>query len=612
MRVAAGLVAGLLLAPAGAAAADQKQIDAAIKKGTDWLRANHGKHGASHGIGATAMSGLALLEGGVPGGDPAVKAITAAVRDAAPTQTQTYQVALCLMYLDRYGEPGDQPLIQAMAVRLLAGQNPQGGWGYACVRTLSEEEAKALRGLKPAGAGLHPEVEKHAKAVKPPDPSQTTHGTDDNSNTQFAVIAVWLSRKHGVPADWVNGCLDRVERRFLTAQSATSGGWEYMPGREGSPSMHCAGLIALATGVARRDERKKDPPKKEAPKDPAPKDVPDDPFFQPPPKADPKADAGKPPARPLDARDLAVQRGLRGLGAHLAESARLGRGALVLDPKAGYGRHDLYFFWSVERVGVVYGMDKIGGVDWHPAGCRTLVLTQHPDGSWGGNELYGAEANTAFAVLFLCKSNLARDLSGRVQKEATTEMKAGLPAVPEPGPKSGGTAVVPKQDPTAPPLVLPGPAGSEAAVLAAQLLKSSDTDWAAILKRVRDAKGAVNTQALVAAIPRLDADRRREAREALAERLCRMTAATLRGMAKDEDPELRRGAVLAMAMKDDRDHVPDLVAALGDDEDLVIRAARAGLKSLTGEDFGPPTNATAGDKLLAATAWKEWAAKQKK
>ncbi len=61
---------------------------------------------------------------------------------------------------------------------------------------------------------------------------------------------------------------------------------------------------------------------------------------------------------------------------------------------------------------------------------------------------------------------------------------------------------------------------------------------------------------------------------ALAERLCRMSAATLRGMLKADDAELRRAAALACAMKDDKDHIPDLIAALEDKDGDVVKAAR--------------------------------------
>jgi hypothetical protein len=252
-------------------------------------------------------------------------------------------------------------------------------------------------------------------------------------------------------------------------------------------------------------------------------------------------------------------------------------------------------------------------VDWYEAGAHTLVHTQAQDGTWGGGSSgYGAEVNTSFAVLFLCKSNLARDLSGKVQKETATEMRAGTPPGLEPKASDVLGNTGPKADPLAPPPLLPGPTGSEAAILAGELLRAADKDWAKVLGKLRDSKGSVYTQALLGAVYRLDGQRRAAAREALAERLTRMTPATLREMAKNEDGELRRGAYLAMAMRDDKAFIPDLVAAISDEEDLVVRAARAGLKSLTGEDFGPGPNATAGEKKLASDSWKQWLGKQKK
>ena len=73
--------------------------------------------------------------------------------------------------------------------------------------------------------------------------------------------------------------------------------------------------------------------------------------------------------------------------------------------------------------------------------------------------------------------------------------------------------------------------------------------------------------------------------------------------------------ILAAALLTDQPlivrNVPDLVDALLDEEDLVVRAARASLKSLTGEDFGPAANATEAEKTLSATSWKQWLAKKK-
>ena len=65
-------------------------------------------------------------------------------------------------------------------------------------------------------------------------------------------------------------------------------------------------------------------------------------------------------------------------------------------------------------------------------------------------------------------------------------------------------------------------------------------------------------------------------------------------------------------MKDDKAHVPDLIERITDTDDLVVRAAKAGLKSLTSQDFGPDAGASDAQKRVAADAWKAWLAKQKK
>ena len=157
---AAGLL-GLFLASApGASAASQKEIDQALKNGTAALKARYGGNPgavplggttADYGIGPTALTGLALLEAGVPVTDASIKAITTQVRDASYTQYKTYQVSLCLMYLDRLGDPGDLPLIQMLAVRLLVGQSKEGGWSYECCAAPSAADVERLKGIAKDG-----------------------------------------------------------------------------------------------------------------------------------------------------------------------------------------------------------------------------------------------------------------------------------------------------------------------------------------------------------------------------------------------------------------------------------------------------------------------------
>src|SRR6185312_10529738 len=237
-----------------------------------------------------------------------------------------------VFFLDRLGDPADKARIQMLAVRLLAGQNANCGWSYDCIAPIAKNEERRLRnkldenqletgdkGAKPKGkepkakpaakghtetAGkLLPEIEHHRRTLVAAIGGKFAR--DDNSNTQFALLAVWISRKHGVS---IERSMQAVEKRFLNSQMP-SGGWPYSDriDIEGSPSMTCAGLLGLATAVGRREERRlKAEPKAAKPATP-PK--PDDPFFSPAaddPKPKPKAAPKEAPRKRLDQRDKAV------------------------------------------------------------------------------------------------------------------------------------------------------------------------------------------------------------------------------------------------------------------------------------------------------------------
>jgi HEAT repeat protein len=131
-----------------------------------------------------------------------------------------------------------------------------------------------------------------------------------------------------------------------------------------------------------------------------------------------------------------------------------------------------------------------------------------------------------------------------------------------------------------------------------------------VLARLRDTKGVEHTDALVLAIPKLEGSARHAARQALAQRLTRMTAATLRTMLQDDDAEVRRAAAVACGRKKAAEHVPDLLPLLDDPEVEVVQTARAALRALSGEDFGPDEDAEPAVKARAVTAWREWWRKQ--
>jgi HEAT repeat protein len=142
--------------------------------------------------------------------------------------------------------------------------------------------------------------------------------------------------------------------------------------------------------------------------------------------------------------------------------------------------------------------------------------------------------------------------------------------------------------------------------LAKELLQADSAKQERLVDSLRENKGPENTQALLEAIPMLEGDIKKKARDALAERMSRMTGATLRERLGDDDPEMRRAAALAVAMKEDTTHVPRLIEMLDDTEASVSRAAYAALKSLSGKDFGPPKDASKAARAEAVAAWKAW------
>ena len=153
--------------------------------------------------------------------------------------------------------------------------------------------------------------------------------------------------------------------------------------------------------------------------------------------------------------------------------------------------------------------------------------------------------------------------------------------------------------------------GTEVGRLAAELAQAAPGSRQEVVERYRDTKGVQYTEALALAIAREQGEARRQLREALAERLTRMTEETLGRYLEDEDAEVRRAAALGLAMRESKAHVRGLIGLLLDPEPSVQRAAHAALCSLSSQDFGPRVNATEAEKLDATARWRKWWAERR-
>jgi hypothetical protein len=415
-------------------AADQERVNQAIDRGVAYLKGRVAGGDPLMGRrGGPALVGLTLLACGVPADDPAVRTLVDRVRTGGDSEQMTYDLALSILFLDRLDEPADRELIRTFALRLVAGQNGSGGWSYQCpvlrgtdrdefldlLETLSpppgtgavasDPDGRTATGTSgpepgrvpssgatsspgrvvpsssprktPADARRRPSRETASAPLKSlavvrlqPGDKPNFQEISDNSNTQFAILALWVARKYGVP---VERTMALVDARFRTTQNA-DGSWGYNPrGRNWPDSMTCSGLLGLAVGrgVVRGDDARKD-----------------------------------------SASDPAIARGLRFLGNRIGRPVEGAGGR----PRRGTGRivganahGDLYFLWSVERVAVVYDLRTIADKDWYAWGAQLLVDHQNPDGSWRDN--FHETIDTCFALLFLKRVNVAQDLTATLR-----------------------------------------------------------------------------------------------------------------------------------------------------------------------------------------------------
>jgi hypothetical protein len=372
----------------------QARINKAIDKGVEYLKA---AQSPSEGCwrygndtpGATALAGWALLESGVPADDKAIQRAADYVRKDAVAMRKNYHISLALLFLDRLADARDVPLIESLAVRLLRGQTKDGGWSYDCGVGLAAAEQKRLRATIEDRKGapsrpvfprkfgdLDPAIQGQIKKLPAP---QRLGG--DNSNTQFAMIALYRAGRYGIPT---KDALTRTAKRFLETQQP-DGSWLYenvgpkrsaIGGNLRSHSMTCAGLLGIVLSLA----------------------------------DDNNAKAGE---RVLN--DPVVRDGFTHLG-------RILRGRIT----AGEDTQKTYYFlWSLERVGTAYYVKKILGKDWYEFGASFLVKSQDKGGSWQAGKYQGG-VDTSFALLFLKRVNPLDDI---------TDAFRNFPVGKEPGKK---------------------------------------------------------------------------------------------------------------------------------------------------------------------------------
>ncbi len=528
-------VALVLHAPADSRAATPGQILQAVKQGRAYLQRQQAANGTwrygGHQVGATALCGMALVETGSTAADEDIRNALQVVRSKTGNNGNTYDISLAIMFLDRAKQKEDTPLIRELAGRLVAGQMQNGSWSYS--NPLQPNSRQKRRG-----------------------------GGGDNSNTQFAVLALWVARRHGADVD---EALKLAGDYFRQTYHTGTNGWGYRAKSSATPPMTCAGLIGIAAAYGSQSQAKASLAAPAAPK---------------PGRGPLKPDVIEPGKDPL------VRDALEYLG-NTMQADRNDR-----------QKSNLYFLWSLERVAVIYGLPRIGATDWHDWGATYLVKTQADDGSW--NQQYGREVSTSLALLFLNRANVASDLTLLVSQ--TMRMAAGL-NIQDLADRARAAAARNGEEWKT----------SEAAALLEEFKKRTPRNRRIeIINLLEKGKGATFSAALASALAEAPADLKDIARAAYANRMTRMTARTLISRANSQDGETRLAITIAAGRKRSQETIPTLIALLLDRDARVGAAAHASLQAITGQNFAASTDSFSG-RFVAQKKWKEWwAAQQKK
>jgi len=286
----------------------------------------------SHRGGYTALALYALAASGVPADDPAIMRGIAWIRKyrraySSGSSAATYANSLLVLALTRIDPKAHRDLIHRTTDKIARGELSSGFWTY----TLGSATNPAKRDLN------NPDRRAFNKGTSP-------QGRPDNSNTQFAVLALWAAESIGGYAV--------KDRKGQT----DTGAWAYSNkrGNKRSATMTAAGIVSMVYAMAALDDRK---------------------------------DA-------LDRvrRHSAVLKGLAAL-------KRLSGGWTKGHTRGLPDRGNYYLIYSLERVGTVLALDPEG---WYVQGARYLVERQGKTGGWSNlSERY---YETSLALLFLTRA----------------------------------------------------------------------------------------------------------------------------------------------------------------------------------------------------------------
>lgn len=320
------------------------EIEKSIQKGLAWLKSTPPKSGepSSRMDDTNELVFYTLLYGGVSAGDPVMEDYLKRLVDREPDRV--YNVAVGAMALAKLDRVGYQWKLVQDAQYLLDNQCENGQWAYGVPVELDPKVGGGWVPLKgtPYGTRYPPNYR--------PGPSKSTSSgrriavlqrsrvtkVGDNSNAQYAALGLRACAEADIVLD--PRCLQDALRWWESDQNK-DGSWGYSRGED---------------------------------------------------------DAGRATMTAGGVGSLVIFRWL--LHKTWANEPHIVKGMEWMDAtvKGRLPKWHAYYLYGQERVGMLYGTDRIGSREWYDEGAEWFIEHQAANGSWSRNI-----PDTCFAILFL-------------------------------------------------------------------------------------------------------------------------------------------------------------------------------------------------------------------
>jgi hypothetical protein len=355
---------------------DQKKIDAAIRKGVQYLTAQAMKmpvcfaEDPNRSIRTNEMLLWTFVHAGVPESTPAYKYLFKTVTES--DIRRTYEVSLQAMILEEVDRVRYQERLEHLAQFLVDNECGNGQWSYG---EPAVKEVPTMYGALPVPTTGRSASAERQKPVVTRKVKITAHRSGpkdgDNSNSQYAALGIRACADAGIV--FPEESLQRARRWLRVSQhdpegasggvatgaegSAPPRGWCYA-GREWPHDKHIAygsmtagaiGGLAIYDTLLGEDWRK----------------------------------------------DGAVASGLSWLARNFSVTGNPG------PPSEEWAKNDVkwchfYYLYALERAGVLCRTEWMGRHAWYAEGTNVLLAGQGKDGSWNASPI-----DTCFAILFL-------------------------------------------------------------------------------------------------------------------------------------------------------------------------------------------------------------------